>query len=252
MVTVSVADACAPLEPCEARARRESAMDSVIVLPLRVLAENIPEIREHVEHTPGVLRPSWYCSSSSAQLKNGLVMQPGRHLSSASTPSPSSPSPPAPLVESLADPPTFGPSASSDGPPANLSSNGAITRKTWGRVSLRLKKGLNTTFDLVQLGLERVDRIIPWLLKPASDVLLGVELPWPSPEEDCLSVGSWSELLDVEVLCSLGEAQEREEEEEEREQDRVFKETVRWLYWVVGEGHWCHALPPQPPYGGPF
>ena len=210
------------------------------MLPLRVLVEDIPEIRkhvEHVEHAPDILRPSWYCSSSSAQLRNGLVVQPGRHLSSASTPSPSSPSPPAPLVESLADPPAVGPPASCDGPPANLPPNGAITRKTWGRVSLRLKKGLNTTFDLVQLGLERVDRVIPWLLKPASDVLLGEELPWPPPEEDCLSVGSWSELLDVEVLCSLGEAQEREEEEEDgHEQERAFTETVRWPGLTVFTG----------------
>ena len=176
-----------------------------------------------------LLRSSWYFSASSARVKNGLVVQPGQRLSAASTPSPSSPFPPSRLADSPVDERADLPPACSDGPPADLLSvNGVLTRtSSWGRVSLRLKKGLSTTSDLVQLGLERVDRVIPWLLKPQSDVVLGLELPCPPPEEDCISVCSWSELLDVEAIYSFGDDAEQEQEQL-LEPQQLFTETVRW------------------------
>ena len=198
--------------------KREPAMGEV-ELPLRVLAEDGLEAYKHSGRAPSVLsRSSWYCSSASARVKNGLVVQPGRHLPSASP---------------SADPPACRSAALADGPAADPRSASALSPGSisWSRVSLRLKTGLSTTSDLVQLGLERVDQVIPWLLKPQSDVQLGLELPCPPPEEDCLSVCSWSELLDVDVVCSLGDGKEQEQQQQqELDLEQLFKETVRQVY----------------------
>ncbi|XP_043224878.1 protein unc-13 homolog 4B-like isoform X4 [Amphibalanus amphitrite] len=166
----------------------------------RLRSDRSTEFPGGVRRPSGMLRSSWYCSTS-ARVRDGLVVQPG------STPSPSS--------STQRFDPDDGPCAElpvcADGPTDESgSAGGALVRppRPWSRVSLRLRKGLNVTSELVQHGLGRVDRVVPWLLKPSSDVVLGVELPCTQPDEDCLSVCSWAELSDLDVFCSAEEALE--------------------------------------------
>ena len=188
---------CEPGEAALNRTVCESVMGTV-ELPLFSLVDDVLEMRGQPQRgrSPGLLRSSWYCVTS-ARLRDGLVVQPG------SSPLPS-PSPPLRLDSDGTSCAEL--SACADGPAAEGS---VVRRRPWSQVSLRLKRGLSVTSDMVQLGLNRVDRVVPWLLKTDSDVVLGVELPCLQPAEDCLSVCSWGELFDVDIFCSAEEAKEQ-------------------------------------------